>query len=284
MGASGLENGRKISGLMPGIKSGRTLSQMKGGLVGGLSNGIMNHRNMQNPTLLIGSKAPLIYWNAESCTVNASNNVLSAANLITSSAETLTVSSDPNRTLGDVFSGKGGVAFDATDFIGTSAVLGNKTDATVIVVAKPNSVSGAYIFNCIWSSFDTVGDFWMTADTGIVTSTFLGSPTGNRVTVASYRLIPDIYYIFTIKVRLTKTSGKDALEVFVNGVKQSNYTSDTFAPGSVIQDTAIRFGGNSSQTLGGNSIGAALIFDYYLENHEQLRIENYLRWYYGRNF
>jgi hypothetical protein len=44
------------------------------------------------------------------------------------------------------------------------------------------------------------------------------------------------------------------------------------------------FGGNSSQTLGGNAIGSALVFNYFLENHEQLRLENYLRWYYGRNF
>lgn len=284
MGVTGLESGIKISGLKPGVKSGRSLSQMKCGVLSGLSNGIMNHRNMQDPVLLIGAKSPLIYWNAESSEANSSFNVTSVSNIIKTSAETLTVSSDPSKSTGGVYGGKAGVIFDATDFIATSAVLGNKTEATVIVVAKPDSVSGAYIFNSIWSSFDTVGDFWMTADTGIVTSTFLGSPTGNRVTLASYPLSTNDYHIFTIKVRLTKTIGKDALEVFVNGVKQSNYTSDTFAPGSLIQDTAIRFGGNSGQTLGGNSIAAGLIFDYYLENHEQLRIENYLRWYYGRNF
>ena len=283
MGATGLESGIKISGLKPGIKSGRSLSQMKGGVLSGLSNGIMNHRNMQDPALLIGSKAPLVYWNAESCVVNASNNVTSVSNIIKTSAETLVVSSDPNRVLGDVYGGKGGIVFDSTDFIGTSAVGVNKTESTVIVVAKPDSVSGAYIFNSIWSSFSTVGDFWITANTGILTCQFLGDPTTNTVIINSYPLNSDDYHIITLKMRLTK-DGRDALELFVNGAKHSNYTSNTFTAGATFQDANVRFGGNSSQTLGGNSIAAGLVFDYYLENHEQLRIENYLRWYYGRNF
>ena len=53
---------------------------------------------------------------------------------------------------------------------------------------------------------------------------------------------------------------------------------------SSFNDNTLYFGGNSSQTLGGNSIGAGIVFDYYLSDAQQLRIENYLRWYYGRNF
>lgn len=284
MGATGLESGIKISGLKPGIKSGRSLSQMKGGVLSGLSNGIMNNKNMQDPTLLIGSKAPLVYWNAESSESNATFTVTSVSNIIKTSAETLVVTSDPFESNGDVYGGKGGIIFDPTDFIGTSAVLGNKTEATIIVVAQPTSTSGAYIFNSIWSSFSTIGDFWITANSGILTCQLIGDPTATSVVINSYPLNTEHYHIITLKMRLTKGDGRDALELFVNGAKHSNYTSNTFTPGTNFQDANVRFGGNSGQTLGGNSIAAGLVFDYYLENHEQLRIENYLRWYYGRNF
>ena len=284
MGSSGLESGVKISGLKPGIKGGRSLAQMRSGRSSGLSNGIMNHRNMQDPLLLIGAKSPIIYWNAESCTVNASNNVLTVTNLITTSAETLSITSDPNRVSGDVYGGKAGIVFDATDFIVSSVALGNKTESTLIMVAKPDSVSGAYIMNSIWTTFnDTAGDFWITANNGILTCNIIGTPTSNVSTILSYPLKTTDYCIITIKTRITK-SGNDAFELFINGSKQSNYTVSTFTPATLFQDTNIRFGGNSSQTLGGNSMSAALVFDYYLEGTEQLRIENYLRWYYGRNF
>lgn len=284
MGSTGLENGMKISGLKPGIKSGRGLSPIRGGMSSGLSNGIMNHRNMQNPLLLIGAKLPIVYWNAESCIVNASNNVLTVNNLITTSVETLQVTSDPNRVTGDVYNGKSGIVFDATDFIVSSVVLGTKTEATVMVVVKPDVTSGRFIFNSIWTTVaDTVGDFTLVSNGGTITANFIGNPNTTDCTIVSYPLSTTNYHIVTLKLSLVK-NGKDAMSMYVDGNKQSNYTVSTFTSGSVFQDTNIRFGGNSSQTLGGNSLAAGLVFDYYLAEAEQLRLENYLRWYYGRNF
>lgn len=284
MGSNGLENGTKISGLMPGIKSGRSLSPMRSGRSSGLSNGIMNHRNMQDPLLLIGAKSPIIYWNAENCTVNASNNVLSIVNLITTSAETLQITSDPNRVTGDVYNGKAGLVFDATDFIVSSVALGTETEATVMVVVRPDATGGQFIINSIWTTFnDTTGDFTLVSNGGSITANFIGNPNTTDCTITSYPLSTTDYHIVTLRLRLTK-DGKDAMEMYVNGNKQSNYTVTTFTAGSSFQDTNIRFCGNSSQTLGGNAMASALVFDYYVENHEQLRLENYLRWYYGRNF
>jgi hypothetical protein len=284
MGSTGLENGTKISGLMPGIKSGRSLSPMRGGMSSGLSNGIMNHRNMQNPLLLIGAKSPIIYWNAENCTVNASNNVLSVTNLITTSAETLQITSDPNRVTGGVYNGKAGLVFDSTDFIVSSVVLGTKTEATVMVVVRPDATGGQFIINSIWTTFnDTVGDFTLVSNGGTITANFIGNPNTTDCTITSYPLSTTDYHIVTLRLRLTK-NGMDAMEMYIDGEKQSNYTVTTFTAGSSFQDTNIRFCGNSSQTQGGNAMASALVFDYYVENHEQLRLENYLRWYYGRNF
>lgn len=284
MGSTGLENGMKISGLKPGIKSGRGLSPIRGGMSSGLSNGIMNHRNMQNPLLLIGAKLPIFYWNAESCIVNASNNVLTVNNLITTSVETLQVTSDPNRVTGDVYNGKSGIVFDPTDFIVSSVVLGTKTEATLMVVVKADATSGRFIFNSIWTTFnDTVGDFTLVSNGGTITANFIGNPNTTDCTIISYPLSTTDYHIVTLKLSLVK-NGKDAMAMYVDGNKQSNYTVSTFTSGSGFQDTNIRFGGNSSQTLGGNSLAAGLVFDYYLAEAEQLRLENYLRWYYGRNF
>jgi hypothetical protein len=157
---TGLESGNKLTGFRPGIKSGRSLSQMRSGSVNGLNNGIMNRRNMQDPVLISGVKAPLLYWNAESCTVNASNNVLTVTNLITSSVETFSVSSDPNRATGAVYGIKSSIDFDTTDFIASSQVLNAKTEATLIIVAEPNATGGQYLFNSIFTTFsDTPGDF-----------------------------------------------------------------------------------------------------------------------------
>ena len=284
MGSTGLENGMKISGLKPGIKSGRGLSPIRGGMSSGLSNGIMNHRNMQNPLLLNGAKLPIVYWNAESCIVNTSNNVLTVNNLITTSVETLQVTSDPNRVTGDVYNGKSGIVFDPTDFIVSSVVLGTKTEATLMVVVKADATSGRFIFNSIWTTFnDTVGDFTLVSNGGTITANFIGNPNTTDCTIVSYPLSTTDYHIVTLKVSLVK-NGKDAMSMYVDGNKQSNYTVSTFTSGSGFQDTNIRFGGNSSQTLGGNSLAAGLVFDYYLAEAEQLRLENYLRWYYGRNF
>jgi hypothetical protein len=284
MGSTGLENGRKISGLMPGIKSGRGLSPMRSGKSSGLSNGIMNHRNMQNPILLIGAKSPIIYWNAESCIVNASNNVLTVNNLITTSVETLSVTSDPNRVTGSVYNGKSGIAFDSTDFI-SSTLFFSKAEASVIVVVRPDATGGQFIINSIWTTFsDTVGDFTLVSNGGTITANFIGNPNTTDCTITSYPLSTTDYHIVTLKLRLTKNGG-DSMEMFVNGNKQSNYTVSNFTAGVGFQaGVPMLFGGNSSQTLGGNAIGSALVFNYFLENHEQLRLENYLRWYYGRNF
>jgi hypothetical protein len=284
MGSTGLENGRKISGLMPGIKSGRGLSPMRSGKSSGLSNGIMNHRNMQDPILLIGAKSPMIYWNAESCIVNASNNVLTVNNLITTSVETLSVTSDPNRVTGSVYNGKSGIAFDSTDFI-SSTLFFSKAEASVIVVVRPDATGGQFIINSIWTTFsDTVGDFTLVSNGGTITANFIGNPNTTDCTITSYPLSTTDYHIVTLKLRLTKNGG-DSMEMFVNGNKQSNYTVSNFTAGVGFQASVpMLFGGNSSQTLGGNAIGSALVFNYFLENHEQLRLENYLRWYYGRNF
>lgn len=284
MGSTGLENGRKISGLMPGIKSGRGLSPMRSGKSSGLSNGIMNHRNMQDPILLIGAKSPMIYWNAESCIVNASNNVLTVNNLITTSVETLSVTSDPNRVTGSVYNGKSGIAFDSTDFI-SSTLFFSKAEASVIVVVRPDATGGQFIINSIWTTFsDTVGDFTLVSNGGTITANFIGNPNTTDCTITSYPLSTTDYHIVTLKLRLTK-DGRDSMEMFVNGNKQSNYTVSNFTAGVGFQASVpMLFGGNSSQTLGGNAIGSALVFNYFLKNHEQLRLENYLRWYYGRNF
>lgn len=281
---SGLETGRKISGKNHGVKTGLGLSQMRGGLLGGTSNGSMVRKAMQDPGVLTGTKAPIVYWNAESCTVNSSNNVLSVTNLAIGSAETLAIGSDPNRVAGSVNGGKAAIVFDATDYISTSLVLGNKNEATVIVVARVDGGAGTYLTNFIWSGFDTTGDFTLTSQAGKVRGDLLGNPNSTNSTYDTYPISTTRFYIITHKLRLTAPSGPGSeQEIYVNGALQKSAVATTFTTTSatVFQDAPVYFGGNSGQFSGGNAIAAGVIFDYALNNAEQTRVENYFRWYYG---
>jgi hypothetical protein len=51
-------------------------------------------------------------------------------------------------------------------------------------------------------------------------------------------------------------------------------------------NTFMSFGNNAptSTTGGGSQIAGAIVFDYILSNMEQIRIENFFRYYYGRRF
>jgi len=283
MAGSGLESGIKITGKSPGIKSGLALSQMRSGRASGLSDGKMVHSIMQDPALLTGVQAPIIYWNAESCTVNASNNVLSVTNLAPGSVETFAIGSDPNRVSGSVRNGKAAIAFDSSDYISTSLIMSGKTEATVFLVAKADGGSGTLLLNFRWDSInDTPGDFTLTSLAGKVRSDLFGNPDTTNSTYDSYPIRVSEFYIITVKFRLSAPNGNGSEhELYINGVRQKTAVATTYTAATSFLDSALYFGGNAGQFLGGNTIAAGLVFNYALNDAMQRRIENYFRWYYG---
>lgn len=286
MANTGLESGIKISGKNSGIKSGLALSQMRSGMLSGAANGSMTRKIMQDPALLIGIKAPIIYWNAESCAVNTSNNVLSVTNLAAGSVETLAIGSDPNRVSGAVRNGKGAIVFDTTDYIRTSLIMSGKTETTIFLVARADGGSGRFLLNFKWDSInDTPGDLTLTSQSEKVRADLFGDPDTTKSTYDSYPISTSQFYIITQKIRLSGKNGSGSeQELYIDGVRQKVIVAATYTAATSFFDTALYFGGNSSQTFGGNTIAAGLVFDYALSSAEQTRIENYFRWYYGLAF
>ena len=288
MANTGLEVGIKVSGKNTGVKSGLSLSQMRGGMLSGSANGTMVRKIMQNPALLTGVKAPIFYWNAESCTVNASNIVLSVTNLAPGSVETFSIlspstSNDPLRVPGAVKNGKAAIFFDSGDNISTSLAMSGKSEATFFLVAKADGGSGTVLFSFRWNApNDTAGDFSLTSQTGEVRADLFGNPTSTKSTYDSYQISNSEFYIFVLKIRLAGKNGSGSeQELYINGVRQKVPVATTYTAATSFLDSPIYFGGNLSQVSGGNTIASGLVFDYALGDAERVRIENYFRWYYG---
>ena len=288
MALSGLQSGL-TSGRHQGIKTGRGMSNMLVGKHGGISNGISNKNKMQDPEIWTGVNAPIVYWNSEYCTVNSSGNLLTITNLSNrSNPGALSVGSDPNKS-NDVVNNKASLTFDTTDYVSGGSLTGN--DASIMLVFNLNTTSTADLCTYIFTSvFDSIGDIYIQSVGGnTIQTTLIGNPTTNTsVYQTPSNLIQGRWYILTAKFRLYQPNGIGSeQELYINGTKQNIVpvtTSYTGLSTDAFQTTSFFFGGNSSQTRGGNKIATALTFDYWINESEQIRLENYFKWYYGCNF
>ena len=84
------------------------------------------------------------------------------------------------------------------------------------------------------------------------------------------------------KYKSTWGNGFDRRQVWkkytMNDHARIGFDLDTF------QNRYIQFGNGSSLTGGGNSIAAGLITGYWINESQQIRLENYFRDYYGKKF
>lgn len=288
MGLSGLESGL-VNGIRQGVKTGRGMSNMLVGKHSGISNGILNKNKMQDPEVWTGINAPIVHWNSENCTTNSSGNLLTITNLSNrSNPSSLSIGSDPNKS-NDVVNNKASLTFDATDYVSGGSLTGN--DASIMLVFNLNTTSTSDLCTYIFTTIsDTIGDIYIQSVGGnAIQTTLIGNPTTNKsIYQTPSNLIQGRWYILTAKFRLYQANGIGSeQELYINGTKQNivpittsytGLTTDTF------QTTSFFFGGNSSQTRGGNKISTALTFDYWINESEQIRLENYFKWYYGYNF
>lgn len=95
------------------------------------------------------------------------------------------------------------------------------------------------------------------------------------------------WVILTIKARLKQPTGSGSeLEIYVNGTKSA---INTFGPitsfsNSTWSNKYIAFGNGPSLANGGSDIASGLIIEQYINESEQIRLENYFRDYYGIKF
>lgn len=306
MSLSGLESGLK-QGILQGRKTGLGMASSRSGLSLGRTNGVANKVKMQDPVLLASAinDCPFFYWNADNLTVVGGNvtaitNLLGTYNPLTQSAiSSMSVLSDPAYNSAAVFNNRAAVTFDSTDGFSTNNLavpnMTNTSEMTMIMVCKPVSVGRSVLF---WKkdvnsdpSIATIGDLSVEFDGTNIDVFFIGNPTTQTAQYEAVdSTIKNNWIILTVKARLSSPDGPGSfLDIFVNGKRCKSVVTDTITSlprvaTSTWSNSYIQFG-NSNQTTGGNNqIAAGFITEQWMNESEQLRLENYFRWYYGYNF
>jgi hypothetical protein len=298
MARSGLNSGMS-RGLHQGVKTGLAMSNMSSGLNGGVVSSIWDKSKMQNPTTLSGIKKPIIFCLADELSQNT-GTVITMRDLV-GSGFSLTNNQGSSPTPDLVVNGIFGHR-DYLDFNnGTSSLIptpsfnfGGDTEVSFMMVVKVKPVSAKTLLYVV-NELTPGGIDVSTVDTiGTLRSTYRGGQ-GGAITSSIYDtfLSPEEasdWMILTCKYRLKLPGGQGSeQEIHVNGRLQKKLFSTNFT----IITTSMTAGqtlivGNSAVSGGtrGNGIhlGAFLMLDYWLNESEQLRLENYFRWYYGNSF
>ena len=299
MSRNGINDGLK-QGRLQGLKSGYGFSRMQGGLKKGLVSEPGMHNKLQDPTLLQGTKQPSSFWIADFATATGAGATITALTQLSPGKTSLAIGSSP--AYQPPYSGNGGVYNNrayidfnsGADLISTSlSTMGSgKNELTVMMVFRISSTSNNRIlFYSVDSTISaTIGDITVeTMGGNKVRVTFIGNPTTTSSVYETYDpLVEGLYHwhILTVKARLYQPNGPGSeVEMHLNGKLNMAPVTTTFgaSTGNFVGNV-FHFGNNSSVTNGGSQIASAITFDYWLNTSEQIRMENFYRWYYGRRF
>jgi hypothetical protein len=286
------------SGILQGVKTGLGMSNLRSGLVSGITSGILDKSKIQNPVNLSGNKRPLIFCNADNITTNT--GILLTLKDLVNSGFTLTnaqgSSSTPDVVANNIFGYKDSLDFNS----GTSSLyptpalnFSGDSEISIIMVCKLKAVT-AQIFYVPDSITPGGIDLSIINSNRTLRSIYYGGQPGG-LTNSQYDtfLSPnesEDWIILTCKYRLKQPGGAGSEQLmFVNGRLQHKLNSSTFNVITTSMTASQTFIiGNTSITSGsrGNSmfLGSFLLFDYFLNESEQLRLENYFRWYYNNKF
>jgi hypothetical protein len=302
-------NSGLAQGSLQGLKSGLGLSKMESGIKKGLANGISRRDKVQDPATLPAGKAPLVYWVADLFPEPANPTTVSAGSFprLAGSA-TLTAAGNPVRRKG--CGTKWFVDFDnATDLITSSTTTGTR-ELTVFLVTRPCSTvaTDITIFSRLNNSFNQLGDLsvFITGSNKIAARLSSAATTAANFVryetpvLRDYSLINGVknglaeneWFLVTIKFNMNR--GLDIpqrdIEIYINGtISPATLTNNTWnlEAGQNMPNVSCFFGnaaGGTNPSSSGAHMAAGLVFDYWLSNAEQLRIENFFRYYYGLGF
>jgi hypothetical protein len=286
MSNSGLQ-----SGFHQGVKTGMSFSPMRSGLRNGYINGLGNHDKVQDPTVALGfniNRRPVIFWIAD-YSVYSGTTLTTMYNLICG-GEALTLGSSPAFIDNGFLSNRAYIDFNsAADRIYTvNNVVSGQSELTVTMLVKLTTTGTRTLFYKVDSAFTpTVGDLQINAEgTTKIRVTLTGNPTTTSAVYDTYAPIEGQWFILTVKVRLNQPQGPGSeLEIYVNGTQNQTPITTTFgASTSTFVADPVTFGNNASLTQGGSQIAGAFVATYYLNSIEQIRIENFFRWFYGYRF
>ena len=295
---SGLNSGMS-RGLHQGVKTGLGMANINSGLGSGLVTGIWDKSKMQDPTSLSGIKRPIIFCLADQLSVDIGTTITMRD--LVGSGFSLTNNQGSNPTPNLVEAGIFGYR-DYLDFAnGASSLIptptfnfSGYTEVSFMMVLKVKASNAKNIIYVV-NELTPGGIDISTVDTArTLRSTYRGGQ-GGSITTSIYDTFlsqeeASDWMILTAKYRLKLPGGQGSeQELYVNGRLQKKLFSTNFT----VLTTAMTSGqslvvGNSAVSGGtrgdGIQLGAFLMNDYWLNESEQLRLENYFRWYYGNSF
>ena len=287
--SSGLTNG-----ILQGYKTGFGFSRMESGFKKGLLNGIRSHDKVQDPTVgLIGSKRAQVFWLADYCAVSGTT-VTTMYNLMNTAAN-LTGGSSPAYVYNGMLNNKAYVDFNsAADRLSTSTTYTGTNELTVMLVVRLSTLSaGRVLFYRVSTTIaDTIGDILITAESGTkIRVDFIGNPITTSSIYETYDSTlagtnNNSWTILTVKLRMYQPTGVGSeMEIYLNGKLNMTPVTTTFGSStSTMPNTGYSFGNNSSATSAGCHMAGGIVFNYWLNPSEQIRIENFYRYYYGYRF
>lgn len=303
--SSGLTNG-----ILQGYKSGFGFSRMESGFKKGLLNGIRDHNKVQDPTAgLIADKRPTIFWIADYTYTGGvypptSGSVISSTDgpFELMDGGLMVAASSPIFRKG-VFNEKGYVDFaSSADRVSSPTTTTGTSELTVCMVLRLSSILTGVLFQRI-STGTTVGDIQITSEGGTkIRVTFIGSPNTTSSVYDTYE--PTIatttntsdgtnnnkWFILTVKFDLTQRNGNGSeMEIYINGVKNMTPVTTTFTGTTAanMPNVTLHYGNTTTQTNDVNyrcQLASSVVFNYWLNNTEQMRIEKFYRYYYGHRF
>lgn len=301
--SSGLTNG-----ILQGYKSGMGFSRMESGFKKGLLNGIRSHDKVQDPTVgIIADKTPKIFWLADYTYTSSGVYPPVSGNTIGGTdgpfeliGGGLMVSASSPVFRKGVFNEKGYVDFSTSaDRVSSPTTIAGTSELTVCMVLRISSILTGVLFQR--GASGTQGDITISSiDGNKIRVTFTGpsstssvyetyEPTIAATTTTSNGTNDNKWFILTVKFDMTQRNGNGSeMEIYINGVKNMTPVTTTFTgTTTAMSNLTVHFGNTTTQTNDVNyrlQMASAVVFDYWLSNAEQMRIENFYRYYYGHRF
>lgn len=296
-------NGGLRQGSLQGVKSGNGFSKMESGMNKGIVSESGVHNKVQDPTLLLGSKQPSTLWIADFATATVAGSTITAMPQLIPGATTLLINSSPAYQPpylgnGGVYNNKAYIDLNSSAdaiYTNSTTMAAGKNEFTLMMVFRVTNAAQSALFCSIDStSLLTVGDLVIDTFGTKVRVDFTGNPTTTSSVYDTYDPTLQVlnhWHLLTVKVRLYQPTGPGSeMEIWLNGKMSMTPVTTTFggSTSTFIGNTMV-FGGYGQSAAGnfsraGSNIAAAITFDYWLNSSEQIRLENYFRWYYGRKF
>jgi hypothetical protein len=304
-----------VGGVYQGYKTGFGFSKMESGFRKGLLNGIRKHDKVQDPTTMSGSRLAKMFWVADTFPEPTPGSLVASGafpNLVGSA--TLTAAGNPARRKG--VGDKWYIDFDnASDLISSSSITGTR-ELTVFLVFRPSftAVADTTLFSRLNNAINSMGDItvFITGSNKIAVRMNSAASTSTNFVryetpvLRDYSLINGVknglaeneFILLAVKFDMNRGVAipQRDIEIYINGTRSpltliNNTWNLEYAPptsnGANMADNACHFGngaGGTNPASTGTHVASGLVFDYWLSNAEQLRIENFYRYYYGLRF